>query len=114
MMRYVYRLKYAKTIVVSLFSVQLSNDGYLTSSLEKYNIRELNTGQRIPIDRSRINADFIGLQQWLFQRGVTKYHRFAEIILGMDKFISNPEQIFDILGFQRHPRAQGARSARST
>ena len=35
----------------------------LALSFEEYKVRQLNTGQRIAVNRSGINADFIGLHQ---------------------------------------------------
>ena len=70
---------------------------------EEYKIRQLNASQRIAVDRSGINADFIGLHKWFFKWRVAEDYTFAEIIFGRDKFTSNPQQVFSLLGFQRHP-----------
>ena len=77
-----------------------------SSGSKKYKLRQLDTSKFTTVNRSGINTDFIGFHQRFIERGVAEYHWFAEIILGMDKFIPNPQHIFVILGFQRHPRAK--------
>ncbi len=57
---------------------------------EEYKIRQLNASQRIAVNRSGINPDFIGLHKWFFKWRVAEHDAFAEIIFGGNKFTSYP------------------------
>ena len=91
---------------VRINRMNLKRDQTQVSDLINFSGGELDAGQTAPVDRPRVDADLVFLDERFVEGGVAEDDRLAEIALRVDEFAADPEEVVRRLLSEKAPRPE--------